>query len=92
MTTTHLVKVFNFAVQKNTGESSELKKENKRWFNMLNLVKHISRHTKLLTKKIIEVSLDRSSVGQPTTQLVEELTRHMVLEVIFADVDFSFSS
>ena len=30
--------------------------------------------------------------GQTTTRLVEELTRHMVLKVIFAEVDFSLSS
>ena len=43
-------------------------------------------------EKILEVSLDRSSEGQTTTRLVEEVTRHMLLEVIFADVDFSLSS
>lgn len=42
-------------------------------------------------EKILEVSLNRSSAGQTTSQLVEELTRQMVLEVIFADVDFSLS-
>lgn len=42
-------------------------------------------------EKILEVSLDRSSVGQTASQPVEKLTRHMVLEVIFADVDFSLS-
>lgn len=52
---------------------------------------YFSSH-EVVDEKILEVSLDRSSVGQTTTRLVEELTRHMVLEVIFADVDFSLSS